>query len=65
MRSSGRCRQRVAPFAPLSQLSHSKDFDFHRFFPGLAEVEGDTFDGTFAIRPIIGRNFAVTRSSPE
>ena len=31
MRSFGRCRQQVAPFAPLSQLSHSKDFDFQSF----------------------------------
>ena len=33
--------------------------------PGLTEVEDDTFDGTLAIRLIIGRDFAVTRSSPE
>ena len=65
MRSFGRCRQRFAPFAPLSQLSHSRDFDFHSLFTGLTEVEDDTFDGTLAIRLIIGRDFVVTRSSPE
>ena len=27
----GRCPQRVAPFYPLSQRSHSKDSDFHSF----------------------------------
>ena len=27
----GRCPQRVAPFAPLSLLSHFRDFDFHSF----------------------------------
>ena len=35
------------------------------FFSWLFEVENDTFDGTLAISLIIGRDFAVTRSSPE
>ena len=52
--------------APLSQQLYSRDFDFHNFSsPGLTEVEDDTFDGTLAITLIIGRDFAVTRSSPE
>ena len=34
-------------------------------FTGLTEVEDDTCDGALAIRFIIGRDFAVTRSSPE
>ena len=34
-------------------------------FPGLTEVEDETCDGTVAMRLIIGRDFAVTRSSPE
>ena len=34
-------------------------------FPGLTEVEDDTCDGALAIRFIKGRDFAVTRSSPE
>ena len=29
------------------------------------EVDDDTFDGTLAIKLIIGRDFAVTRSPPE
>ena len=29
----GRCLQRGAPFYPLSQLSHSRDSDFHSFSP--------------------------------
>ena len=33
--------------------------------PRLTEVEDDTCDGVLAIRFIIGREFAVTRSSPE
>ena len=33
--------------------------------PGLTEVEDDTNDGVLAIRFIIGRDFAVTRSSPD
>ena len=41
------------------------DLDFRNFFPGLTEVEDDTNDGVLAIRFIIGRDFAVTRSSPE
>ena len=31
----------------------------------VQQVEHDTCDGTLAIRFIIGRDFAVTRSSPE
>ena len=34
-------------------------------FLGLHEVEDDIFEGTLAIGLIIGRDFAVTRSSPE
>ena len=34
-------------------------------FSGLTEVEDDTCDGILALRLIIGRDFAVTRSSPE
>ena len=34
-------------------------------FTGLTEVEDDTCDGALAIKLIIGRDFAVTRSSPE
>ena len=48
-----------------SQQLYSRDFDFHILFPGLTEVEDDTFDGTLAISLIIGRDFAVTRSCPE
>ena len=66
MQSFGRCRQRVSPVLPLSQQLYSRDFDFHNFSsPGLTEVEDDTFDGTLAIKLIIGRYFAVTRSSLE
>ena len=65
MQSFDRCRHRVSPVLPLSQQLYSRDFDFHNFFTGLTEVEDDTFDGTLAIRLIIGRGFAVTRSSPE
>ena len=48
-----------------SFLSVDADIGSLRLFPGLTEVEDDTFDGTLAIRLIIGRDFAVTRSSPE
>ena len=66
MRSFGRCRYRVSPIIPLSQQLYCKDFDFHSFSsPGLTEVEDDTSDGVLAIRLIIGRDFAVTRSAPE
>ena len=33
--------------------------------PRLTEVEDHTCDGVLAIRFIIGRDFAVTRSSPD
>ena len=62
---SGLCRYEVSLIAPHSQQLYSRDLDFHNFFPGLTEVEDDTCDGTLAIRLIIGRDFAVTRSSPE
>ena len=67
MQSFGRCRYRVSPILPLSQQSYSRDFDFHNFSsPGLTEVEDDTFRRQpFATRIIIGRDFAVTRSSAE
>ena len=64
MRSFGRCRHRVSPVFPLSRQLYSRDFDFHNF-SGLTEVEDDTFDGTLAIRLIIGLDFDVTRFSPE
>ena len=65
MQSFDRCRHRVSPVLPLFQQLYSRDFDFHDFSsPVLTEVEDDTFDGTLAIRLIIGRDFAVTRS-PE
>ena len=41
-------------------------FDFRSFSStGHTEVEDDTFEGARAIKLIIGRDFAVTRSSPE
>ena len=59
------CLYRVAPIYLLLQLI-SMDLDFHNcLFPGLTEIEDDTNDGVLAIRFIIGRDFAVTRSPPE
>ena len=58
-------RQRVAPFYHLSQLSHSRDSDFHSssspgfLTPKMTELV------VLAIRFIIGLDFAVIRSSPE
>ena len=64
--SIGLCRFQVAQIAPLSQQLDSRDLDFRNFFsPGFAEVEDNTCDGALAIRFIIGRDFAVTRSSPD
>ena len=58
--------QRVAPFYPLPQISHSRDFDFHNFSsPGFLTSRVNRFEVALAIRLIIGRDFAVTRSSPE
>ena len=65
MRSFGRCRQQIARFSPLSAFAY-QGFRFpHLLFPRLTEVEDDTFDNTLAIRLNIGRDFAVTPSSPE
>ena len=33
--------------------------------PGFAEAEDDTIEGVLAVKIIIGRDFAVTRPSPE
>ena len=64
MRSFGRCRQRVAPVFPLSQHSYSRDLDFHNFSsPGFLKLWMIRSDGTLAISLLIGRYFAVTRSS--
>ena len=64
--SFGLCRYQVALIAPPSQQLYSRDLDFHNFSsPGLTEVEDDKSDGVLATRFIIGRDFAVTRSSPE
>ena len=57
--------QRVAPFHHLSQLSNSKDSNFHRFFPGLSVVEGARFEGALKIKLIIGLDFAVNLPSPD
>ena len=66
----GRCPQGVAPLYPLSlslaQLSHSRDLDFHSFSsPGSLTSRMADSREHLAIRLIIGRDFAVTRSSPE
>ena len=59
------CLYQVAPISPLEQLN-SMDLDSRNIsFTGLTEVEDDTSDGVLATRFIIGRDFAVTRSSPE
>ena len=33
--------------------------------PGFVEAEDDTIEGVLAVKFIIGRDFAVTRPSPE
>ena len=57
--SIGSCRCQVI------QLN-SRDLDYHNFFsPGVLKSRDDTCDGALAIRFITGRDFAVTRSSPD
>ena len=56
----GLSRYEISLIAPLSQQLYSRDLDST---PGLTEVEDDTF--VLIIRFIIGRDFAVIRSSPE
>ena len=58
-------QQRVSPFHYISQLSHSRDSDFHNFFTGLSDAEADKVEGALAIKLIIGLDFAVTLSSPQ
>ena len=56
----------LPPFYHISQLSHSRDSDFHNFLlPKLSDAEDDRVEGALAIRLIIGLNFAVTLSSPD
>ena len=58
-------QQRVSPFYHIPQLSHFSDSDFHNFsspgflMPKMTELRA------FAIRLIIGLDFAVTLSSLE
>ena len=43
-----------------------QDFDIHtRSSPGFDKVEDDTTEGILAVKFIMGRDFAVTRPSPE
>ena len=59
-------KQRVSPLYHISQLSNSRDFDFHNFSShGLSAAEDDRVEGALAIRLIIGLDFAVTLSSPH
>ena len=58
-------QQRVSPFYHIPQLSHSRDSDFHYFSSRLCHAEDDRVEGAFAIRFIIGLDFAVTLSSPD
>ena len=59
-------RQRLSPFYHISQLSHSRDSDFHSFSSSkLSDAKDDRIEGALAIRLIISLDFAVTRSSPD
>ena len=56
--------QRVSPLYRQEQVV--QDFDLHtRSSPGFAEAEEDTKEGVFAVLFIIGRDLAVTCSSPD
>ena len=56
--------QRVSPLYRQEQVV--QDLDIHtRTSPGFAEAEEDTNEGVLAVKFIIGRDFAVTRPSPE
>ena len=56
--------QRVSPLYRQEQVV--QDLDIHtRTSPGLLKGEEDTNEGVLAVKFIIGRDFAVTRSSPE
>ena len=55
-RVSPRCRQE-----PVVQV-HDVPYEV---LPGFVEAEEDTIEGVLAVKFIIGRDFAVTRPSPE
>ena len=42
-----------------------QDLDPYEVLPGFDEVEEDTTEGILAVKFIIGRDLAVTRSSPD
>ena len=54
--------RRVSPLYRQEQVV--QDLDIH-ILPGFAEAEEDTNEGVLAVKFIIGRDFAVTRPSPE
>ena len=56
---------RVSPIVRTSQYQFSTLEKTKQGYHPTSEVEDDTNDSVLAIRLIIGRDFAVTRSSPE
>ena len=56
--------QRVSPLYRQEQVV--QDLDIHtRTSPGLLKLKKNTNEGVLAVKFIIGRDFAVTRPSPE
>ena len=56
--------QRVSPLYRQEQVV--QDLDIHTWsLPGFDEAEEDTNEGVLVVKFIIGRDFAVTRPSPE
>ena len=56
--------QRVSPLYRQEQVV--QDLDIHtRSSPGLMKAEEDTAEGVLAVKFIMGRDLAVTRSSPD
>ena len=56
--------QQVSPLYRQEQVVQDLDIPYEDF-PGFDEAEEDTNEGVLAVKFIIGRDFAVTRPSPE
>ena len=57
----------IDPFQRVSPLYRQEQVHdvYTKSSPGFAETEDDTTEGVLAVKFIIGRDFAVTRPSPE
>ena len=56
--------QRVSPLYRQEQVVQDLDIQYE-VLPGFDEADENTNEGVLAVKFIMGRDFAVTRSSPD